>query len=591
VDEQMKKWNTPLFMFICFLCLAVSSSFAEVPATKITADTLTYAGGINRGISVISNDLLEGKRGTSDVTLDNNSGELNASGNVELEDGENRLSSENLYINMRTLYTSIDNGKMFIKEDNYHIEGEKIERLSEDRFRIKKAVFTTCDGDIPCWRFKGNNINIRLNHFFTAKHVSMSVKNFPVLYIPYIVLPIVQERQTGLLIPRIGYNTGEGLKLNNAFYWAISESKDATIFADYYSEKGWGGGLEYRYVYSKDTGGEFNGYYLNDNEVNRNRWNIKYQHRQVIADNLSAKLRVNHLNDETLYKDISEDVGERLQRTQDSDLYVSRRWDHMSSHLWAQYTQNLDPAGDSAGIYQRLPEVSVNVMDTRAGRVPVYYNIVSSASRWEEEDAGVTRLPLAPVLATLFSHKGFVFSPRAGIEQTFYYYDGDTAPVNSNLYELGASVSAKFFRSFNSDQGELMHFMEPVLSYEYADGDKSEAAGTRLDLVEENVARNAVSFAIINRVVSMNSNRKFEPFYLRLAQLYYVNPDGPGNPERRFSDTRIEAILRMNETVSLDADTIYNHDESDFISFNSDLKITGNRSYLNAGQRYSRDAD
>ena len=301
----MKKWNTPLFMFICFLCLTVSSSFAEVPATKITADTLTYAGGIYtaKGNVVIhhANRTLK----SSEVTLDNNSGELNASGNVELEDGENRLSSENLYINMRTLYTSIDNGKMFIKEDNYHIEGEKIERLSEDRFRIKKAIFTTCDGDTPCWRFKGNNINIRLNHFFTAQHVSMSVKNFPVLYIPYIVLPIVQERQTGLLIPRIGYNTDEGLKLNNAFYWAISESKDATVFADYYSEKGWGGGLEYRYVYSKDTGGQFNGYYLNDNQVNRNRWDIKYQHRQVIAENLSANLRVNHLNDETLYKDIS----------------------------------------------------------------------------------------------------------------------------------------------------------------------------------------------------------------------------------------------------------------------------------------------
>ena len=590
MDEQMKKWNIPFFMFICFLCLAVSSSFAEVPATKITADTLTYANGIYtaKGNVVIhnANRILR----SSAVTLDNNSGELSASGNVVLEDGDNRLSSENLYINIRTLYTSIDNGKMFIKEDNYHIEGEKIERLSEDRFRIKKAIFTTCDGDTPCWRFKGNNINIRLNHFFTARHVSMSVKNFPVLYIPYIVLPIVQERQTGLLIPRIGYNTGEGLKLNNAFYWAISESKDATVFADYYSEKGWGGGLEYRYVYSKDTGGQFNGYYLNDNQVNRNRWDIKYQHRQVIAENLSANLRVNHLNDETLYKDISEDVGERLQRTQDSDLYVRRRWDHISSHLWAQYTQNLDPAGDSAGIYQKLPEVSVNVMDTRAGRLPVYFNLMSSASRWEEEDEGLTRLFIAPALSARFAHKGFVFIPEAGIEQTFYYYDGDTAPVNSNLYELGASLSARFLRSFNTGHGELLHFVEPVLSYEYADGDKPEAGAKRLDLVEENGEKNAVSFAIINRVVSMHSDKKFEPFYLRLAQLYYVNPDGPENLEKRFSDTRIEAVLRVNEAVSVDADIVYSHDNSDFTSFNTDLKITGNSSYLNAGHRYSRDS-
>ncbi|MCC6543017.1 MAG: LPS-assembly protein LptD [Nitrospirae bacterium] len=585
----MKKWTPALFIFICFICLAVSHSHAEVPETRITADTLTYADGIYtaEGNVVIhyANRVLR----SSKVILDNNSGELSASGNVELEDGDNRLSSENLYINMRTSYTSIENGKLFIKEDNYHIEGDKIERLSQDRFRIRKAKFTTCDGDNPCWRFEGNNINIRLNHFFTARNVLMSVKNFPVLYIPYIVLPIVQERQTGLLIPRIGYNTGEGLKLNNAFYWAISESKDATIYSDYYSKKGWGGGLEYRYLYSKDTGGQFNGYYLNDNQLNRDRWDIKYQHRQVIADNFTAKLRVNHLNDKTLYKDISEDIGERLQRTQDSDLYVSRRWDHLSSHLWAQYTQNLDPAGNSTGIYQRLPEVSVNVIDTRVGGLPVFYNLTSSASRWEEEDTGLTRLFIAPALSARFAHKGVVFIPKAGIEQVSYYYDGDTDPVHSNLYELGASLSTKFFRSFSTGNGELLHFIEPVLSYEYADGDKPEAGGKKLDLVEESGKKNAVSFTIINRVVSLHSVRKYEPFNLRLTQLYYINPDGPENSGKRFSDTRIEAVLRPYESVSVDADTMYNHDKGDFSSFNTDLKITGGSSYLNAGYRYSRD--
>jgi len=582
----MRKWNSSLFVFICLSLIIAASSFAEVPPTKITADTLEYTGGIYtaKGNVVINqgNRILK----SSEVTLDKNSGELRASGNVELEDGDNHLSSNNLLINIRTSFTSIDYGKMFIKEDNYHIEGEKIERLSEDRYRIKKATFTTCDGDPPCWRFKGKNINIHLNHFFTARNVSLSVKNIPVLYLPYIALPIVQERQTGLLIPRIGYNTGEGLKVNNAFFWAISESRDATIYADYYGEKGWGSGLEYRYLYSKDTGGQFNGYYLNDNELKRDRWNIKYQHRQQIAEDFSAKLRVNHLNDETLYKDISEDVGERLQRTQDSDLYVSRRWEHLSSHIWAQYTQNL--SGDSAGIYQRLPEVGVKVMDTRVGRLPVYYNLSSSASRWEEEDVGLTRLFIAPALSARFSHKGFVFIPKAGIKQTFYYYDGDTAPVNSNLYELGASLSAKVFRSFNTGHGELLHFVEPVLAYEYADGDKPEAGGKKLDLVEENGEKNAVSFSIINRVVSMHSDRRFEPFYLRLTQLYYVNPDGSGNLNRRFSDTRIEAILRLNETVSVDADTKYSHDDSDFVSFNTDLKVTGDSSYFNVGQRYSR---
>ena len=154
--------------------MIVSSSFAEVPPTKIKADTLEYTGGIYtaKGNVVINqgNRILK----SSEVTLDKNSGELRASGNVELEDGDNHLSSNNLLINIRTSFTSIDYGKMFIKEDNYHIEGEKIERLSEDRYRIKKATFTTCDGDPPCWRFKGKNINIHLNHFLLPERIIVS---------------------------------------------------------------------------------------------------------------------------------------------------------------------------------------------------------------------------------------------------------------------------------------------------------------------------------------------------------------------------------------------------------------------------------
>src|SRR3990170_3037730 len=183
MDEQMRRWHKSIFVFICSFCLAVQSSFAEGPSTKITADTLSYSGGIYtaKGNVVINhaNRVLT----SSEVTLDNNSGELRASGNVDLQDGDNRLSSENLFINLRTSFTSIDRGKMFLKEDNYHIDGEKIERLSEDRYSIKRAVFTTCDGDPPCWSFKGRNINIHLNHFLTAQHVSVNI-NIPAFKAP-----------------------------------------------------------------------------------------------------------------------------------------------------------------------------------------------------------------------------------------------------------------------------------------------------------------------------------------------------------------------------------------------------------------------
>ena len=321
------------FIFALLLIMIPVYSLAETLPTKINAENLEFRSGVYRGSGGVRISQKERMLSASTLVFDNNTGDVTAYGNVVFTEGNNILSSESLMFNINTNYMRIDKGKIFIRDDNYHIEGDTIEGFSNERFRIESGIFSTCDGEPPCWRFRGEDINVHLNHILTAKGVSFSVRDVPVFYFPYIALPILQERQTGLLIPRIGYNTGEGLKLNTAFFWAISGSQDATFYGDYFGEKGPGGGIEYRYVLSRESWGQFNGYYINDKELDKARWKIKYDHRQLILEESSAKVRINYLNDKTLYKDISGDIGERIQRTQDSDLYVNRRWDSLSAHL------------------------------------------------------------------------------------------------------------------------------------------------------------------------------------------------------------------------------------------------------------------
>lgn len=615
----MSRWviNTHLLhIFFPLLLLIPANSHAEAPSTRIESDLLEYSAGIYtaRGNVVITQD--KRRLTSSTVILNNNTGEVMAHGNVEFIEGGNVLTSDSLMYNMRTNYIRIDEGKVFIKEDNYHIKGDAIERLAENRFRIKRASFTTCDGKPPCWRFKGRNINIHLNHVLTAQGVSLAIRDVPVLYLPFIALPILQERQTGFLIPRIGYNTGEGLKMNNAFFWAISDSQDATIYADYYGKKGWGSGLEYRYVLSQNTRGRFNGYFIRDIQVDRDRWNIKYEHSQILAKDLSAKMRINYLNDKSLYKDISEDIGERLQRTQDSDLYVNRRWDTLSAHLWAQYTQNLsDKAGGSEGIFQRLPEAGFKVMERKISRLPLYWDLASSASRWEETDTGLTRLHLTPrISARLFEEKGLTFIPAVSAEHTSYYIDGDTDPVHTNLYSLSASLSSKFYRSSNIGGYYIEHFVEPTIRYEYAEGSVASSQplslrggeapeaipfldpnpafptftkeGKRWETIKE---KNIISFMLLNRIISLSKGSRYEPFYLRLTQMYMVDsPDLPST-EHGFSDLRLEAILRFSEMISIDMDSTYSYKDENIKFAGTDLEFRGDKIHLTMGQRYSED--
>jgi len=560
--------------------------------TKIKSSLLEYKTGIYTARGDVSITQENRVLTASEVIFDNNTGEVTAYGSVRLVDGGNVLSSDSLRINLRTDYVRIEKGSIFIKDDNYHIEGNTIERLSEDRFRIKSASFTTCDGSPPCWRFEGQNINIHMNHLLTAKGVSFSVMDIPVMYLPYIALPILQERQTGFLIPRVSYNTGEGLKMNNAFFWAISPSQDATIYADYYGKKGWGTGLEYRYLLSVDSGGRFNGYYIDDIQVDRRRWNIKYDHRQLISEDLSARLRVNYVNDKSLFKDISEDIEERLQRTQDSDLYVSRRWDTSTLHIWTSYIQNL--SGSRKGIFQRLPEAGFKVMESKVMGLPLYWGLDSSLSRWDERDIDLTRLHLAPrISARLLDGTGMVLVPEAGMEQTVYDRAGEKDHIQVALYNLSATLSTKLYKIYPAVSGNIEHFIEPSVRYEYAEG-FFKGAPPLLDPLEKERERNALSILVTNRVLSADKERRYEALYLRLSQIYRITP--PLTPRvlpqgvvgSGFSDLRLEMVTKFRDLLSLDIDTTYSHRDGDVSAVGTDLRFMEGGTHLTVGHRYSR---
>ena len=61
--------------------------------------------------------------------------------------------------------------------------------------------------------------------------------------------PINKEnRSTGFLMPTYGNSTIRGQTLNNAFFWAINRSQDATVYHDWYSKTGQSLGGEYRYI-------------------------------------------------------------------------------------------------------------------------------------------------------------------------------------------------------------------------------------------------------------------------------------------------------------------------------------------------------
>ena len=112
---------------------------------------------------------------------------------------------------MTTGQGQVQQGKVFIRDGNFHLAGEVIEKQGEADYFVKNGSFTTCDGEIPDWKFTAEKVDVNLGSYATAKNVFFRIKDVPVFYTPYLFFPVKTERESGLLIPRVGYSNNKGI--------------------------------------------------------------------------------------------------------------------------------------------------------------------------------------------------------------------------------------------------------------------------------------------------------------------------------------------------------------------------------------------
>ncbi|MBT8331216.1 MAG: LPS export ABC transporter periplasmic protein LptC, partial [Deltaproteobacteria bacterium] len=203
---------------------------------------------ISRGDILLTADL---------VQYDHKAQSAFARGNVVLTVGQDILSGSAMQIDLENQRGTIENASLFIKENNFHITAEKIEKTGRKTYRIEEATLTTCDGTKPSWKISARNVKIKENGSGTAAHAVLRARKVPVFYTPFFYYPARKDRQSGFLVPEFGESKRRGYQYNQPFFWAISESSDATFYAHYMSNRGIKPGAEFRYYLSEQSKGTF----------------------------------------------------------------------------------------------------------------------------------------------------------------------------------------------------------------------------------------------------------------------------------------------------------------------------------------------
>jgi LPS-assembly protein len=399
----------PLASCLFFFSLLSLYAFAETEKLsskdepiEITADSLTYDKSKDTYYAEGHVLVVQGKSSirADKMTVDMNASHATAYGNVEaVDEGGNTLKGDNLELNIDTKVGVVMNGKMFFKEGNVHVTGKEIKKTGAESYSAHKGIFTTCDceaDESPAWSFYSTDADVTLGKYLTAWNTLFYIKSVPVFYFPYLIFPVKTERETGFLPPRVGYSQVRGFKIDNSFFWAISESTDATFYLDIENRRGVGKGIEYRYALSQTAGGEFYFYHFKERDIDsirefrkgsdnlsrpktavNDRWLLQYKHNQLLPGDIILKADIKRVSDDEYFIDFGKNIEERSLESLESNISLTKTWNTFNLVTQFRYFDSLLISDDKTTV-QRLPEVNLTGREQQIMGSPFYLSMESS---------------------------------------------------------------------------------------------------------------------------------------------------------------------------------------------------------------------
>ncbi|WP_432822269.1 LPS assembly protein LptD [Trichloromonas sp.] len=560
------------------------------------------------------------------VFYNESTAEAKASGNVHLTEPAGDLRAEKLEYNLDSGLGRITSGTVFMSEHNFHLAGAEIEKLGDQSYRVEDGTFTTCDGDVPSWKFGASRVDVTLGKYAQARNVLFYLHDIPVLYLPYMVFPVKNERETGLLMPRFGYSDKRGAELSLAYYQVIDRNQDATFYFDYLSDFGTGQGLEYRYIFGEDNEGALKGYYVNNvrDQYQRDkikedpalagtldesdRYAVEWSHLGTLAGKWRLSADVEYVSNRDYFDEFGVAAEDYNKDQVESVVYLSRAWQNSILAGQLDYTKDLEVDDDTT--LQRLPEIRFDALRQRIGETPFFYSLGTSYAyfwRRDEVDDKIKgqRLSVRPAVSAFFTPLDWLeIVPEIGYRERAYQ-TSDAGPgwENEGIYDLSTRIGTSFSRVYNSGLGsykKIRHSIDPEVFYSYIpESDQNHLP--RYDYLDRIEPENRVTYALTNRFTArlepeQGEAEYLEFLYLRLSQSFDIRQSRHRREELDgrdpFSDIRAELIFAPTRATFLDLDARYDPHGGSLQAFNarSGLKDRAGNA-LSFDYRYVKDSN
>lgn len=488
-------------------------------------------------------------------------------------------------IDLKTYQGTLYGAKLFASENHMYVSSDEIAKTGENTYFVKNATITSCDGEVPTWRFTVKRLNVEIEGWASAHNVAFWVKSFPLVYVPYLTLPIKTKRKTGFLFPYFSYSKRDGFDITVPFFWAIKENMDATFYQRYMTKRGFMQGIEYRYLLSEDKKGIFFFDFLSDrrgdidflwdeiSRTNKLRWWIRSKQEHLLPYGFYYQLDLDLVSDQDYLREFTEGynnyaacdkdflkyfgrgfLNEEASLIRQSDLSLTKYWGIYDFVFEMKYNQNLDKRVDEYTL-QQLPYVHFYRNDAPLLHTPIYLSLDTHYTYFfrqksKKGPAKGHRTHLEPTLSLPFTFHYLDFLPKITLKETVYNLKGHS--YSRFLYYTSLEAKTDLWRLFRWPIRTL-HHLEPRLVYEFQPQVNQEKL-PYFDGLDRLPKINRLTYSLTNYFI----RKEREWLWFKVSQTYDINEQRrrltSGEKRRPFSDILIETQFRPWPYTYLDSE-------------------------------------
>ena len=307
---------------------------------------------------------------------------IEASGNVSIVTPKATIGGSGILFDYESNTGIIYDG--FVQSGPVIFQGSVLHKTGEDEYVATEANYTTCSTCPAAWDFSGSEIKAEMGGYAHIQNSFLKVGGIPIFWLPYLIVPLKSDRQTGLLTPEINISGQGGLTISQSLFWAMSESTDSTWTLKNYEKRGLKGLLNYRYMLSENSYGEFDTALIRDRvfaddfRLNKfrdpddqkqliNRWFLKYSHYYDLPDGLIQRTQLNLASDLQYPQDFPKETMNHGDPTMENRASFTKNFENIHASLDSSYYVNLlqeDPKGNNNDAVHRFPELRMATTQT-----------------------------------------------------------------------------------------------------------------------------------------------------------------------------------------------------------------------------------